>query len=181
MSIRSPKTGRLIKINGDTYKKLIKEGYFKRDKTAHVPEQILPDEMVEEILMHSPIENAMSICNSNKKFKKVCDSELFWEKMVNKYYADSGLLTLNKRFSEIFKIAYHLDLLKKTSPTNDNLLDWYEYDQITINQRWSQKYLDALYYMNGLEKVIFRVENFTDLQLLTHIPPNLKDIKYHKI
>lgn len=174
MSIINPKTGRQITINGATHKKLIKEGYFIKQR--------LPDEIIEEILMHGDGVDLMAICNSNKKFKKICDNESFWKKMVYKYYADSGLLTLNKPFSEIFKIAYHLSILQKTSLAgNDTLLDWYEYDDLTIHQEWPEKMLDALYYMNGLEELTFHVKDLTDLQLLKHIPPNLKDIKYHLI
>ncbi len=176
MSIRSPKTGRMIKVNGPAYKSLTKEGYFKVNDTS----QLLFDEIIiEEILMHADNPDFMSICNTNKKFKAICENESFWKKMVYKYYADSGLLTLKKSYSEIFKIGYHLLLLQKTSAFH-SLLDWYEFEEIQINQKWSQKMLDAIYYMNGLEVLVFKVDDFSNLQRLTHYPPNLKKIKYKK-
>lgn len=179
MSIRSPKTGRMIKINGPTYNMLKTEGYFKPQT---VKSQLLPDEIIiEEIIMHADTPDFMAICNTNKKFKSICDNELFWKKMVYKYYADSGLLTLKKSYAEIFKIAYHLSLLHATSTSNTTLLDWYEFEQITIHQGWPQKLLDAIYYMNSLEIIIFQVKDFENLQKLTHYPPNLKKIKYVKI
>ncbi len=101
--------------------------------------------------------------------------------MVYKYYADSGLLTLQKPFSEIFKICYHLSILQGTSNVPSTILDFYEYDYLKIHQEWPQKMLDALYYMDGLEKLMFNVKDLTVLPILTKMPPNLKDIKYHKI
>lgn len=105
----------------------------------------------------------------------------FGKKMVYKYYADSGLLTLEKPFSEIFKISYHLSIIQKTYTIQSTLLEVYNEDALTINGTWPREYVNALYYMNGLEKLVINVEDLTNLPTLTKIPPNLKDIKYHKI
>ncbi len=101
--IRSPKTKRLINVNGDAYKKLLKEGYtlddllnapqditIKNVTTIDTPQDIknndipiIPEDAIREILYHADFNTIKSYCLS-KSYQQVCHDVNFWKFIFNR-------------------------------------------------------------------------------------------------
>ncbi len=78
----NPKTGKLIKINGPTFNKLIEEGYTKNELMEKDLEQLdeeLPFDILYNILIQSNINQIQNLCYTNKYLHQICNQTSFWE------------------------------------------------------------------------------------------------------
>lgn len=82
MKIRSPKTNRMIKVNGPAYKKLIKDGNYTENQLLKIDNFQLPEEMMLEILYHADFNTIMNYCKTKKY--SVCHSDAFWKFIFNR-------------------------------------------------------------------------------------------------
>lgn len=78
MKIRSPKTNRLITINGPAYKKLIKDNHYTENQLLKIDNLQLPEEMMSEILYHADFDTIVNYCKT-QKYHKICRSDAFWK------------------------------------------------------------------------------------------------------
>lgn len=203
--VRNPKSGRLINVNGDIYNKLIRSGEYTREQLLLLPvtpfseprrsskkkvmtNMTLPDEIIfEEILMKTDNPDFISICRSNKKFQQLCNNDIFWKRLYNKYYGDTNMeqevRKNNKNISyyELFKICYNLSLFLEKVPTlSDNLITLYNAKSITLHHSNILKFIKFVPYLKGLKKITINIpaynpefivsfKEFNELPLLTTI------------
>jgi hypothetical protein len=78
MKIRSPKTNRMITINGPAYKNLIKKDNYTENQLLKIDNLQLPEEMMSEILYHADFNTIINYCKT-KKYHSVCHSDEFWK------------------------------------------------------------------------------------------------------
>lgn len=187
--IRSPKTGRIINVGGSTYNNLIlKNKYTYNNSQLSKPEMyFLPEEIIfEEILMNMDNPNFMSLCKTNKNFYKLCNSQIFWEKMYNKYYSDSGMIQRlpNKSYAELFKICYNLHFIQKTFANPISIANLYDSTHLNIFGGMSNEFIYALQFMDNLTSIdinvninMFPIVFSNHQQTLLKKIPNLKSIK----
>ena len=160
--IKSPKTGSLINKNGATYKQLISLGYFNNQNPT------LPDEIIlNELLMIVGLNEFIIFCQINKKYKEICQNELFWKNLYDRYYGDSNMDKLKKSYFEQFKLCYQLTILIKTLSLKYNLYNLYQSKSLYLND-------------NQLTTIPPEFGQLTQLQILylhhnqlTTIPPEL--------
>lgn len=111
---------RYLQIDGQQYKKLLRDGYTVVDNQLMPPSQSivksskqvnftkspvkstkstkidysltsLPDEIIlEQLLLRMNLQEIMNICSINSNFNTLCHNNQFWRKMINKYYDNEG-------------------------------------------------------------------------------------------
>jgi hypothetical protein len=70
----------------------------------------------ENVIIKGTPENLLSLCQE-EKYQGLCKDEFFWQKMYNKYYADTEILTVLweegkfTTFYDLYKLSYALDQL----------------------------------------------------------------------
>ncbi len=90
--IKSPKTRKIIIVDGDAYNKLLNEGYT-RDELSHYlikpfnqytlnPVDI-PIDILYEILYQSPPDAIHQLCITSKSMYQICQSNQFWVNKLN--------------------------------------------------------------------------------------------------
>ena len=78
--IINPDTGRCIKINGPTYKKLVRFGVLV------APIETLPTEITFQVMMKIPPDELHNMCKTNKKHLAVCKDAEFKRLYFKKWY-----------------------------------------------------------------------------------------------
>jgi Leucine-rich repeat (LRR) protein len=121
----NPKTGRLIKTNGITYKKLLDEGYFKNKMS------LLPDEIIQEIIYEmNDINDILSICSSDNRIRSICDN--VWEVVYWKFYGDADMNTLNLTYKEMIRLSHELLILINNLNLKMSIRDLYLLDKLIL-------------------------------------------------
>ncbi len=105
MKVLSPKTGRLITVNGKVYKALVKDGWFKQIT--------LPDDIIGYILLY-----LSTIKIINKYSYELYKSNYYWQ---NKFYMDNLIYensyhSIRDWVQEYYK-QYNLNILKNIDNT----------------------------------------------------------------
>jgi hypothetical protein len=148
---------------------------------------MLPEEILfEEIIMQSDNPDFMSICKSNKNFVKLCSNDLFWKKMYEKYYLDSGMKVIlpNATYLELFKICFNLTFIQKTFANPISIAQLYNSSDLNIYGGVNySRMMKSLIYMHKLTKITFYVNDVTkpfNLSNELNQLPLLKEISYKK-
>ena len=116
----------------NTYNKLVLEGYYKNDPTYNI--SLLPDEIIlHELLEKMGLYEFIDFCNTNKKYKTMCDNDLFWKNLYIDYYGDSNMYDNSKSYYETFKLCYQLSLLIKK--LKYSLYSLYQLHKLFLNQK----------------------------------------------
>lgn len=82
--IRNPISGKYINIDGPTFNKLIDEHGYTRNQLLSIDiqnfdtQETIPDDIMYNILLQSPIKNIIYICQTNKHFYNICNTQNFW-------------------------------------------------------------------------------------------------------
>lgn len=142
---------------------------------------MLPEEILfEEIIMQSDNPDFMSICNSNKNFTKLCSNDLFWKKMYEKYYLDSGMKANlpDATYLELFKICFNLTFIQKTFKNPISIGTLYKSVDINIYGGVNfSRMMKSLIYMHKLTKITFYVNDITKP---FNLPPELNKLPFLK-
>ena len=94
---------------------------------------LLPDEIIlHELLEKMSLYEFIDFCNTNKKYKRMCENDLFWKNMYIKYYGDSNIDDL-KSYYETFKLCHQLSLLIKKLELNYSLYNLYHLDTLYLD------------------------------------------------
>ena len=139
--IINPITKRYIYINGGTYYHLISSGQYTQEYLLSLPRlqshkpmspkykksinPTLPDDIIlNELLMKLGLNEFITFCQTNQKYKTVCQNDLFWKQFYDRYYGHSNMEKSKKTYFEIVKLCYQLTLLinKLSLPFNINQL-----------------------------------------------------------
>lgn len=136
--------------------------------------------------MQSDNPDFMAICKSNKSLNKLCNNDLFWKKMYEKYYSDSGMRAVlsDATYLELFKICFNLTFIQKTFSNPIGLSQLYNSTTLNIYGGVNfSRMMKSLKYMHRLTKITFYVNDITkpfnlsnDLNKL----PLLNEIIYKK-
>lgn len=168
--IKSPKTNRLIYINGDTYKSLIKDGYQEQDllslprytkptspkvksvkksiiKTPNISElsmDMLNNDVILQLALRLNYYEIVNLCNINSQYLKLCQNQYFWKL---KFYRDFGEFTR--------------DIYDKNKKSYDDLYEVNSYEEY-INERlkiahqnWRILYQNVFY--EKIEKIVLNI------------------------
>lgn len=160
----------------------------KATLSKQIENTILPEDIIfEELIMHMDNPDFMSICKSNKKFNVLCKNDMFWKKMYEKYYLDSGIKAIlpDATWLELFKICFNLTFIQKTFANPITLNDLYNFTQLEIYGGVNfSRMIKSLKYMHKLTKITFIVKDITvpySLSKELNELPFLKEIIYKKL
>lgn len=90
--VLNPETDRMIMVGKQTYKNLINKGYtledlvtqsYKHAKIEALPDQLLPNDMLNEIINQSDTKELLSLCYSNKNIHQLCKNNHAFNVLMN--------------------------------------------------------------------------------------------------
>lgn len=186
IKIKSPKTKRMIDINGNTYKQLLKDGYFKPDiiNTKHESRKLTQLSGVNTFVYFKlPQDRTLLILGENHNINNICENDIY---PVHKWLYDICLnsptcLDLFVEDSFVFEnhekydieLLLNLDLIKNPNPRLNMIR--FIFREYTMNN----KNLSTRYHLIDARKINEKIESpFVILPLMYNniIKNNLKNM-----
>src|SRR5579862_217812 len=93
--------------------------------TSNFPSEVILEEI---IMKNKDISTLVALCSSNKTYRNLCNNDIFWYRLYEKHYGNSGMDKITKlgNWYSLFKLCYQLDILL-------SLPEFGKYRKYTIN------------------------------------------------
>jgi hypothetical protein len=193
MKIRSPKSKKLINIDGVAYNKLITSGEYtekyllslpKIDVNSNVEEKVkhysnvsgnasmmekmIVPEVLIKVMLETGYPDFMNFCKVNKYLQDVCNNDAFWHELYNRYYGNTNLAKYRKNYYEAFKFCTQLTHLYPFIYTKNEPVD--------IEKLYLRKNLIYWVYNNIIPIELGLLTNLTNLNIIDYNNINIIDI-----